>query len=401
MNFNEIKKIIKPWVFLVIFGVLFSAIVFNFSSTLQIVFQVISLFKPLFYGIAIAYVLNIPMKSIEKMIKKHTKEDSFLQKKSRALAIFLTIILAILTLAILVSIILPKLASSFSLLLNNFNTYLTSTVDYINKLLDYLNIDYDASKSQLYQYLDNLKWDNIIKSAAAWLSTGASSVISTSIDFIGSFGTWFTAFMLSLYLLTAKEEYLTQLRKIIAAIFKKDQVEYIFKIGTKANAIFSGFIGGQLVEAVILGVLCYIGMLIFRFPFPELISVIVAITSLVPMFGAMFGMAFGCVLIFALNPIQSIWFIVYFQCLQQFEGNVIYPRVVGGSVGISGIYVLLSLVIFGGLFGITGMLIAVPMTALLYTTISEIINDRLKKKKLFVDDKNFYSINQNDQTKNG
>ena len=334
------------------------------------------------------------MKSLEKMIQKHTKENSFLQKKSRAFAIFLTLILALLALAILVSIILPKLTSSFGLLLNNFNTYLTSSVEYINKLLNYFNIDYDASKSQIYQYLENLKWNDIIKNAASWLSSGASSIISTSMGFIGSFGTWFTAFMLSLYLLTAKEDYLTQLRKIIAALFKEKQTEYIFKVGTKANAIFSGFIGGQLVEAVILGVLCYIGMLIFRFPFSELISVIVAITSLVPMFGAMFGMAFGCILIFALNPIQSIWFIVYFQCLQQFEGNVIYPRVVGGSVGISGIYVLLSLVIFGGLFGITGMLIAVPMTALLYSTISEWINHRLDQKKLFVDDKNFYSTKE-------
>lgn len=394
MDFNEIKRIIKPWVFLVAFGILFSAIIFNLSTTLGLVFQVISLFKPLFYGIAIAYVLNIPMKSLEKMIQKHTKENSFLQKKSRAFAIFLTLILALLALAILVSIILPKLASSFGLLLNNFNTYLTSSVEYINKLLNYFNIDYDASKSQIYQYLENLKWNDIIKNAASWLSSGASSIISTSMGFIGSFGTWFTAFMLSLYLLTAKEDYLTQLRKIIAALFKEKQTEYIFKVGTKANAIFSGFIGGQLVEAVILGVLCYIGMLIFRFPFSELISVIVAITSLVPMFGAMFGMAFGCILIFALNPIQSIWFIVYFQCLQQFEGNVIYPRVVGGSVGISGIYVLLSLVIFGGLFGITGMLIAVPMTALLYSTISEWINHRLDQKKLFVDDKNFYSTKE-------
>ena len=394
MDFNEIKRIIKPWVFLVAFGILFSAIIFNLSTTLDFVFQVISLFKPLFYGIAIAYVLNIPMKSIEKLIQKHTKEDSFLQKKSRAFAIFLTLILTLLILAILVSIILPKLANSFGLLLNNFNTYLTSSVEYINKLLNYFNIDYDASKSQIYQYLENLKWDDIIKNATSWLSIGASSIISTSMGFIGSFGTWFTAFMLSLYLLTAKEDYLTQLRKIIAALFKEKQTEYIFKVGTKANAIFSGFIGGQLVEAVILGVLCYIGMLIFRFPFSELTSVIVAVTSLVPMFGAMFGMVFGCILIFALNPIQSIWFIVYFQCLQQFEGNVIYPRVVGGSVGISGIYVLLSLIIFGGLFGITGMLIAVPMTALLYSTISEWINHRLDQKKLFVDDKNFYSTKE-------
>ena len=163
-------------------------------------------------------------------------------------------------------------------------------------------------------------------------------------------------------------------------------------MGKKANDIFSGFIGGQLVEAVILGILCYIGMLLFKFPFPELISAIVAITSIVPMFGAMFGMAFGCLLILAINPIQVILFIIYFQVLQQFEGNVIYPRVVGGSVGISGIYVLLSLVIFGGLFGLIGMIMAVPVTALIYALVSEFVNYRLLAKNLYVDENDFHKL---------
>lgn len=392
MNNQTIKKIIKPWVILVTFTIILAAVIFNFTAVLSKVWYWIMLFKPLYYGIAIAYVLNLPMKKIQQFIIAHTKENSFIHKRSRGIAVILTLVFAFIICALIVSVIIPKLIESFGMLFNNFSVYLQHTVTYVNEVLEYFHIDYDASKSQIVQYLNTLRWDDILKNSAKWLGVGASSVINTSVSFIGSFGTWFTAFMISLYLLNSKEEYIIQLKKVIVAIFRDRPAQYIFRIGKKANAIFAGFIGGQLVEAVILGVLCYIGMLIFRFPFPELISAIVALTSLVPMFGAMFGMAFGCLLIFAINPIQSIWFIVYFQILQQFEGNVIYPRVVGGSVGISGIYVLLSLIIFGGLFGLIGMLVAVPLTALLYSMTSEFVHGQLKKKRAYVDETDYYIL---------
>ncbi len=400
MDFKTIKKTIKPWMVLSAFSIILAALIFNFSAVFKQLIYLIMLFKPLYYGIAIAYILNLPMKKIEQFILNHTNKDSFINKRSRGLAVTLTLVFAIILLALLVSVIIPKLIESFGMLFNNFSIYLQHTVSYINDVLEYFHIDYDASKSQFVQYLNTLKWEDILTNGAKWFGAGASNVINTSVNFIGSFGTWFTAFMLSLYLLTSKEEYITQLKKAIVAIFNDHTARYIFKVGKKANTIFSGFIGGQLVEAVILGVLCYIGMLIFHFPFPELISTIVALTSLVPMFGAMFGMAFGCILIFAINPLQSIWFIIYFQILQQFEGNVIYPHVVGGSVGISGIYVLLSLVIFGGLFGLIGMLVAVPLTALLYSIGSELIEDQLSKKRAYVDENDYYILpeatNEND-----
>ena len=394
MNLKTSIKKIKPWILLSIITILFAALIFNFKIVWQSLWYGIMLFKPLFYGIAIAYVLNLPMKRIEKFIKKITKEDSFLYKRSRGIAIILTLVFAAILVALLVSVLIPRLIESFSMLFNNFNTYLQYSVSYINDALDYFHIEYDAANSQVVQFLNSFNWEELLKNGAKWFGSGATSVISTSMNVIGSFATWFTAFMLSLYLLTSQEEYLIQVKKVVVAMFNDAASKYIFRVGKKANTIFSGFIGGQLLEAVILGVLCYIGMIIFKFPFPELISTITALTSIVPMFGAMFGMAFGCILIFALNPIASLWFIVYFQILQQFEGNVIYPRVVGGSVGISGIYVLLSLIIFGALFGLVGMLVAVPMTALLYSIISEIVNERVRKKNVYIDELNYYQIEE-------
>ena len=392
MDFKSINKKIKPWLFLAAFTVILTAVVFNLSSILNTFFSFLLIFKPLYYGIAIAYVLNLPMKKIESFFKKIAKKGSILDKLSRGLSVFLTVILALVIIILMISVIIPKLIDSFTMLFNNLTNYVSQLTYMTNEILEALNIDYDASTSAIVQYFYTLDWKTMVSSIGGWLGSAAPSFISKSMGIIGSFGTWFTAFMVSLYLLSSKENYIIQLRKVIAATFNYDHTHFIFGVGKKANDIFSGFIGGQLVEAVILGILCYIGMLLFKFPFPELISAIVAITSIVPMFGAMFGMAFGCLLILAINPIQVILFIIYFQVLQQFEGNIIYPRVVGGSVGISGIYVLLSLVIFGGLFGLIGMIMAVPVTALIYALVSEFVNYRLLAKNLYVDENDFHKL---------
>ncbi len=394
MDCKSIKHIMKPILYLSTFIVLIGAIVFNFKHVFSFVIGLILLFKPLYYGIGIAYVLNIPMKKIEKFICGLDKKNGTLSKCARGIAIFVTLLFALVLFTILISVIIPKLISSLSLLVNNIAGYVYKLTDIVNNILEAFNIDYDASNSFIAQYLSQLDWKVLVSNVGGWFGSAAPNIIHTSINIIGTFGTWFTAFMVSLYLLSSKEMYLRQLKKLIAAIFQYDHTQYIFKIGKKANEIFSGFIGGQLVEACILGVLCYAGMRIFRFPFPELISAIVAISSIVPMFGAMFGMGFGCLLILAINPIQVIFFIIYFQTLQQLENTLIYPKVVGGSVGISGLYVLLSLVIFGGMFGLVGMILAVPMTALLYAMISELINYRLDKKHIYVDHNECYIKNK-------
>ncbi|MEG0290735.1 MAG: AI-2E family transporter, partial [Erysipelotrichaceae bacterium] len=176
-----------------------------------------------------------------------------------------------------------------------------------------------------------------------------------------------------------------QLRKVMVVALKEKKAQYLFDCGSKANRIFSSFISGQLLEACILGVLYYISMRILNFPFPELISALIAICSIVPVFGSMFAMSIGAIMILSINPITAIWFVVFYQLMQQFEDNVIYPRVVGNSVGLPGLWVLLSIFVFGDLFGILGMVMAVPTTAFIYTMFADFINQILKKRKLKVD----------------
>ena len=227
-----------------------------------------------------------------------------------------------------------------------------------------------------------MPWQDMVSQIITVLSKSAGGIMANATDFLSKFGTLFTGFIFSLYLLSHKETFIRQLRKIIGAIFGYRITCIIFDFGHKTNQIFSDFISGQLVEACILWILYYVTMRLFSFPYPELIATIISIFSLVPVFGPITAMCVGAVLILSQDIFQALWFIVYFQILSQIEDNLIYPKVVGSSVGLPGIWVLLSIFAFGDLFGIFGMIIAVPTTACLYSLTREIVHRLLKKRKL-------------------
>ncbi|MEG0423544.1 MAG: AI-2E family transporter [Erysipelotrichaceae bacterium] len=376
---------IKPWMILSTYIIVLSIALLNFVPVMGWVSSIISLFTSLFYGIVIAYILNIPMSRIERKLKKWLKEDSFLSRKARSISIILTILLAIIFFFVVGSIILPKLGQSMIQLVDNMSKFFTNIIANLNDVLKYFHIDYTLKANDTLLEIANLPWENILKQAANALTSGASGVMSSTVGFIMEFFLWFTGFMFSFYLISNKESFIIQLRKVMVVALKEKKAQYLFDCGSKANRIFSSFISGQLLEACILGVLYYISMRILNFPFPELISALIAICSIVPVFGSMFAMSIGAIMILSINPITAIWFVVFYQLMQQFEDNVIYPRVVGNSVGLPGLWVLLSIFVFGDLFGILGMVMAVPTTAFIYTMFADFINQILKKRKLKVD----------------
>ncbi|MEG0520491.1 MAG: AI-2E family transporter, partial [Erysipelotrichaceae bacterium] len=306
-------------------------------------------------------------------------------RKARSISIILTILLAIIFFFVVGSIILPKLGQSMIQLVDNMSKFFTNIIANLNDVLKYFHIDYTLKANDTLLEIANLPWENILKQAANALTSGASGVMSSTVGFIMEFFLWFTGFMFSFYLISNKESFIIQLRKVMVVALKEKKAQYLFDCGSKANRIFSSFISGQLLEACILGVLYYISMRILNFPFPELISALIAICSIVPVFGSMFAMSIGAIMILSINPITAIWFVVFYQLMQQFEDNVIYPRVVGNSVGLPGLWVLLSIFVFGDLFGILGMVMAVPTTAFIYTMFADFINQILKKRKLKVD----------------
>lgn len=375
---------LKPWMILVTYTLLLGVALFYVGSIMEGIGSFFILFKSLLYGIIFAYILNLPMKNIERFIVRHSKANGFLQKQKRPISMVLTFFLAIIIVFLLASIVLPSILESLMTLMKNLGAFFTDIVKNIDEILAYFHIGFKIEEIAQVEEFINMPWGKIVTNAINFLSGSASGILSSASSFLASFFVGFTGFMFSLYLLSGKESFLRQLRKVIAAFFGYHKAKVIFHYATKVNQTFSKFMSGQLLEACILWVLYYVSMRLLGFPFPELICTLIALFSLVPVFGAMFAMVIGAIMILSVDPLKSLWFIIFFQIMSQFEDTVIYPRVVGNSVGLPGLWVLLSIFVFGDLFGIFGMIMAVPTTACLYTFFSEFIHYLLRMRKLHV-----------------
>ena len=381
MNTKGFLDKFKNGFYLLTYAFILVLILMHFSDIWQTFIKFVGLLSPLFYGVVIAFILNVPMNIIEHWLIEQSKGE---KKWHRAIAILLTIVLAIVIIFILSSVIFPQVIENIMTLASNIRIYLNNLVGLVNDLLKSLHLDRFVQLDNLF----DMPLNDMISSIAEWFSKTApeffGNTLNATISIASGVANVFMAFILSLYLLASKEKYVTQYRKVCVALCSKKVYERIFYIMDKVNVTFTNFISGQLLEACILGGIFYVAMLLLRIPYALLISCCIAVTSIVPIFGAMIGMCFGFILILAINPIQSIIFFVVFQLIQQFEGNVIYPRVVGNSVGLPGIWVLLSILVFGGMYGLMGMLMAVPTTAVIYTLIRESINARLDAKRMIV-----------------
>lgn len=380
-------QLIRPWMFLATYIIVLALIAFRVDNLGGSFLVILGLFKSLFIAIGIAYVLNIPMSRIEHFIKKKTKPKAILNKHSRGVSITITIILAMLVLVFLANIIIPQIANSLIQLFSNLGGFFNEVVINVDKMFAYFNIDFRLESISKVDQFVNMDWNSIMKQAINIISMSTESILTNVKSFTSVFAVGFTAFMFSFYLLGSKENFVRQMRKVVVAACNKKTTILIFEYARKANDIFKSFVGGQMVECCILGVLYYITMRLLGFPYPELISVLIAVFALVPVLGPMLAMAIGALLILSVDPIKAIWFVIYYQVVSQFEDNFIYPRVVGNSVGLPGLWVLLSIFVFGDLFGLTGMILAVPTTAFAYVVVSDIVRHVLNKKNAIVDER--------------
>ncbi len=379
---QEMMRYLKSRLIISGFTVTLIFLLFNLGTIYEIISQIIGLFKYLFIGTVIAYILNQPMKLIESQIIKRCKTNSFWYQKKRGLSIFITLILFLCLVITIASIIIPNIIDSLILLMSNISYFVKSVFYNIDRMLLYFKIDFKTTDITSINEFMNMPWQNVVKGVLDFLTKNADGLMVNATNFLSTSGVVFTSFIFSLYLLGNKEKFLRQFRKLIGAIFGYKITKVIFDYAHKTNIVFSNFISGQLVEACILWILYYVTMRLFGFPYPELIATIIALFSFVPFFGPIAAMFVGAFLILSQSAFKAFWFMVYFQVLSQIEDNFIYPRVVGGSVGLPGIWVLLSIFIFGDLFGIFGTVIAVPLAACLYSLTSELVNLVLKKRKL-------------------
>lgn len=339
---------------------------------------------PFLLGGAIAFVLSVPMGRIEKRCFSSVNPNSKLGKATAPLSLVLTLIFVLALLGLVVVVVLPELGSTIATL----GKTLPEKVPLLLKKVELLF----ANNPELIQYIEeiegSLNWEEIINQLVDFFRFGANTMLDSTISvaksIVSGVGTFFISFVFACYILLQRETLGRQARKLLFAYLKKERAEEILRICSLTHRTFTNFLTGQCLEAVILGVMFFIAMTILRFPFAVLVGVLIAFTALIPIFGAFVGCAVGTFLLLTVNPPQALAFIALFLVLQQIEGNLIYPHVVGGSVGLPSIWVLAAVSLGGSLFGVVGMLVFIPIVSVLYALLKENVHDRLQKKQIDV-----------------
>ena len=335
---------------------------------------IITLLSPFLVGSALAFVLNVPMRGIERWFGK-VKQKSL----RRSVSIVLTFVFLGLILYFVFRLLLPQIIETTQNLVERLPIFLNDVVDKVNQFLaDHPQVMEWVTENTKFEEID---WSEYIQQAVGVASESVTALVSGVFSMIGALFTGIfnavIAVVFCIYCLARKEILARQFRRLAYSFLPERFCDKAVRILRLTNATFSNFISGQCVEACILGSLFAVAMLIFRMPYIPLICVLIAVTALVPIVGAFVGCVLGAFFILVNDPMQAIWFVVMFLALQQFENNVIYPKVVGKSVGLPGMWVLLAVTVGGELMGVAGMLLMIPVTSVLYSLLREITAKRL------------------------
>lgn len=361
---------------LMVFGALLILALIYSSTIYGGAVMALEIFKPFLYGGAIAFVLNLPMKWIETKLlgKWHGKSAD---KLKRPIGIVGAILFLIVVITLVVSIVIPQMSQAMRKLASEVPAFAERAA----AVLVQYSQEYPELQTQVEQ-LQNLEinWQGIATNVAKFLKTGVSSMLTSTFSvagsIIGGVVNFFIALVFAIYILSQKERLGDQGSRIIRAYLPKRAAEQTLRVLSLLHKNFSSFITGQSLEAVILGMLFIIAMTIFRMPYAVMVGVLIAFTALIPVVGAFIGCAVGAFLILIENPMMALWFVIMFLIIQQLEGNLIYPKVVGNSVGLPSIWVLMAVSLGGSLFGVAGMLFFIPLLATGYALLRENVNKR-------------------------
>ena len=364
LNKKDIRFLILYTV-LLIFGFIYIKEIFS------IVRYIIKIFMPFIIGIMIAFVLNVLMEVIEN---KWFEKLNWNKNTKRAVSLTLSILIVIGFFIILMLLIIPNLQDTIVIFANNIPDYLSNLKELLLKL--------NVSDNVINDIMDTLS--NLGDSAKEYVLSNSGKIIETTFgiasNVLNAFVNVFIGIVFAIYFLIDKEKISRQFNNIMKAYLPSKSCNKIVDIAKLSNRVFANFVSGQCLEAIIIGVLCFFGMIILRLPYAGAISVLVGFTALIPVFGAFIGTIVGAFLIFMVNPLQAVIFVIFIIVLQQLEGNLIYPHVVGKSVGLPGIWVLVAVTVGASINGILGMLLSVPLASIIYSILKTDVNLKLKKK---------------------
>lgn len=333
---------------------------------------VFNLIMPFLVGIAIAFVLNILVNLLERKLFNKTKINS---KTKHNLSIILSLAIVLSFITFMILLIVPQIKNTTNLFIDNMPTYQENVIN----LLDKIGVNNEIRANIIAKSKDfGDKLTIYLKDNS---NTVATSILGLASNVVTSVVNLTIGIIFAIYLLVEKEHLLNQTNKILKAYLPDKKVNKISSICHLSNKTFASFVSGQFLEAIIIGILCLIGMLILGIPYAATISILVGFTALIPVFGAFIGTGIGAFLIFMVNPMKSLIFIIFILILQQIEGNLIYPKVMSKRVNLPGIWVLVAVTIGASISGILGMLLSVPIASILYSILATNVNERLLKKE--------------------
>lgn len=362
--------------------IVFTAVIFLSIWKYEVVFRIIrwslDLMTPFLSGGAIAFIIGIPASYIEKKLLK--QKSKWIKKRSRFFAIMAVIVCIAGVLSIFLFILIPELGNTLLHLGNSMQTFLSGVEEKSRRIF--------GKNEEIMRYIDKIEfdWNKLEQAGITFVTNGTDHIFKSALGvmkgIISGVTTFFVSFVFACYILAQREQLASQGKKILYAFVPERKADVFLEILTLSGHTFAGFLTGQCVEALILGCMFLIVMLIVHMPYAVLIGSVIAITALVPVFGAFVGCAVGMLLIFIEDPAKVILFLSIFLILQQIEGNLIYPKVVGNSVGLPSIWVLASVTVGGKLMGVIGMLIFIPIASISYALFREVIYLLLKKRKI-------------------
>ena len=341
---------------------------------------VCSLFHPILpmvYGFVIAYLLNPIMVELETQLGRIRLYSKLRPRHQRAFSLLLTYLLSIAVLVIFVLIILPLVASNVAAMYGQLQNYVGATETFANQLLE--SIPQDLIPQEYVEQLTQMA-GNTIQDLINWMATSAPKAIGLIWQLGSGLIATFLAVVVSIYLLFAKERFIAQIRKILCAFLPKKSVRRLVVVTRTTHMMFGRFITGKIIDSIIIGILCFIGLSIMQMPNAVLVSFIVGITNVLPYFGPFVGAVPGFILIAVISPVQGLIFLIFILVLQQIDGNIIGPMILGDSTGLSAFWVVFAILFFGGMFGVPGMFIGVPTFGVIYALIKDSITERLSAK---------------------
>lgn len=374
-NIRKIKEII-------LFTAVIVVCLWKYETVLDILFFILNILTPFIVGGAIAFVLNVPMNFVQRHLfaEERTKKSKILQKMARPVSMILVLIAVFGIVVVVMFILIPQLGETFANLGKSIQAFIPQIQEWASRWFN--------DNKEVMDVVNNLEfdWNKIMDTGIHFFKSGAGSVVDSTItaakSIVNGLTTFFIAFVFAIYILLQKEKLEIQAKKVLFAFVRKGRAEATVEVLSLTYSTFSSFLTGQCVEAVILGSMFVVTMTILNLPYALLVGILIAFTALIPIFGAFIGCAVGAFLIFMVDPMKALIFIALFLILQQIEGNLIYPHVVGSSVGLPSIWVLAAVSIGGSLMGVVGMLIFIPIVSVVYALFREIVYLKLKKNQI-------------------